>query len=122
MKKLNRDNNDTFTLYYNLDTYHLFIGRVIGFLDNKQFASILKNPRILSRKLSSMEPLEFYELISGDMTDMRLAFITKDIGNIPHLIISGKITEVNSSLSNDVGEISFVDSDNNFFFLETDVW
>ena len=116
-----QNNKDSFTLYYHTGNYHLFSGRVIGYLDNKQFASVLKNPKILGRKLSTMPPKSFFDLIGEEAVGLRLAFLTKDLKDFYHIVLSDVIKEINSSMSYGVGEISFVDEKQNLFHLETEV-
>ncbi len=114
-------NNDKFTLYYHTGIYHLFSGRVIGYIDDKQFAALLTSPQILARKLSTMPPLDFYDVISPKAVKLRLAFLARDSNNNRHLILSGVIKEIESSLSYGYGEIAYVDECNNMFCLETEV-
>lgn len=116
-----QNNKNSFTLYYHTGNYHLFYGKVIGYLDNKQFASVLKNPKILGRKLSTMSPKSFFDLIGEEAIGLRLVFLTKDLKNFYHIVLSGVIKDINSSLSHGVGEISFVDEKQNLFHLETEV-
>ena len=113
--------NDNFVLYYHTGIYHLFSGRVIGYIDNQQFAALMSNPQLLARKLSTMPPLGFYDIIDPKAVKLRLAFLAKDPKNHRHLILSGVIKEIESSLSYGYGEVTYVDERNNMFCLETEV-
>ena len=125
MTKSNQPNTtnekDAFTLYYFTGIYHLFEGRVIGYIDDKQFAAILANAKILSRKLSTMPPMDFFDITDDEAVGLRLAFLTKDNKGNRHLVLSGKIRDINSSLAYGMGAIAYTDENNNMFCLNVEV-
>jgi hypothetical protein len=115
-----------FTLSYHVSTYHIFYGKVIGYLDDLQFAAVIKDPKRMSRKLSTMIEKHFFDLISpAEAEGSRLVFLSEEDfstkSNIRRLVISSKITELSSSLACGHGEINMVGSDGNEFCLEVEV-
>jgi len=110
------------TLCYYTDQYHFFFGRVIGYVDNKQFAAVMKNVKLLSKKLSTMPSADFCDLMSKQAVGLRLVFITKDNHELPHIIFSGIIIDINSTVDyNGFGDISFVDNKQNLFNLGMEI-
>ncbi len=99
-------------LYY-LDKIVEYSGRFVGFIDEKQFAMLLKTPK-LSNKLITSETMQLEEIVDIDCENMRLVFIAKDKTNEPHIVVSHPLECLYNCMYNigkAVDEVSFCDKE-----------
>jgi len=117
-----QNNKNNSVLYYNTGEHHYFVGKALGYVDDRQFAAINKNAKLLCRKLNSMPRMDFCDLMSNKSLGLRLVFLTKNKHYSPYIILSGIITNIHSFINHTgFGELSFVDNKQNLFSLEMEI-
>lgn len=101
---------------YELNEGINYVARVLGLLNEKQFASLYLKSEEFAKKLSTAGSVSLDDIYKAPYRDKRLAFVIKeDIGADVKLLVSKPLTHVYTShcnMQNKLITIGFMDKDN----------
>lgn len=105
---------------YYVNDYYISKGKILGFIDDRQFAVLNMNTNVLANKVGTGEIKSLKDIsVKEYAIGKRLVLGLIDSRNKRKLLITGHITELESMAEKgEVTEVTLADDQDNFMILE----